>query len=93
MEDLQKVTLGLLQHPCEADPAVNLAHACETVRKAAHAGAQIICTQELFACQYFSQTEDHANIRLAEPIPGPSTEAFQQIACEEKVVIIASLFE
>ena len=89
----QKVTLGLLQQSCEADPIVNLAHARETVRKAAHSGAQIICTQELFAYQYFSQTEDHANFSLAEPIPGPSTEAFQQIAHEEKVVIIASLFE
>ena len=89
----QKVTLGLLQQTCEADPAANLAHACEAVTKAARSGAQIICTQELFAFQYFAQSEDHANFSLAEPIPGPSTEAFQQIAREEKVVIIASLFE
>ena len=89
----QKVTLGLLQQACEADPAANLTHACEAVTKAARSGAQIICTQELFAYQYFSQTKDHANFNLAEPIPGPSTEAFQHIAREEKVVIIASLFE
>ena len=88
-----KVTLGLLQHPCEADPASNLAHALVAVTKAARSGAQIICMQELFAYQYFAQSEDHGNFRLAEPIPGPSTEAFQQIAREEKVVIIASLFE
>jgi len=89
----KKVTLGLLQHACEADPVVNLAHVLQDVRKAAHAGAQIICTQELFASQYFAQSEDHANFHLAEPIPGPSTEAFQQIAREENVVIIASIFE
>ena len=89
----QKVTLGLLQQACEADPAANLAHACEAVTKAARSGAQIICMQELFAYQYFAQSEDHGNFSLAEPIPGPSTEAFQQIAREEKVVIIASLFE
>jgi N-carbamoylputrescine amidase len=89
----KKVTLGLLQHACNADPALNLAHAFETIRKAARAGAQIICTQELFAYQYFAQNEDHANFPLAEPIPGPSTEAIQQIAHEENVVIIASLFE
>ena len=88
-----KVTLGLLQHPCEADPASNLAHALVAVTKAARSGAQIICTQELFAYQYFAQNEDHGNFSLAEPIPGPSTEAFQRIAREEKVVIIASLFE
>ena len=89
----QKVTLGLLQQACEADPAANLAHTCEAVTKAARSGAQIICMQELFAYQYFAQSEDHGNFSLAEPIPGPSTEAFQQIAREEKVVIIASLFE
>ena len=89
----QKVTLGLLQHPCEVDPAANLAYAREAVTKAARSGAQIICMQELFAYQYFAQSEDHENFSLAEPIPGPSTEAFQQIAREEKVVIIASLFE
>ena len=89
----QKITLGLLQQACEADPAANLAHACEAVTKAARSGAQIICLQELFAYQYFAQSEDHGNFSLAEPIPGPSTEAFQQIAREEKVVIIASLFE
>ena len=89
----QKVTLGLLQQACEADPAANLAHALVAVTKAARSGAQIICMQELFAYQYFAQSEDHGNFSLAEPIPGPSTEAFQQIAREEKVVIIASLFE
>ena len=89
----QKVTLGLLQQASEADPAANLAHAREAVTKAARSGAQIICMQELFAYQYFAQSEDHGNFSLAEPIPGPSTEAFQQIAREEKVVIIASLFE
>ena len=89
----QKVTLGLLQQACEADPAANLAYAREAVTKAARSGAQIICMQELFAHQYFAQSEDHGNFSLAEPIPGPSTEAFQQIAREEKVVIIASLFE
>ncbi|SVD80226.1 uncharacterized protein METZ01_LOCUS433080, partial [marine metagenome] len=72
----KKVTLGLLQHACEADPVVNLDHVRQAVRKAAYAGAQIICTQELFASQYFAQTEDHGNFHLAEPIPGPITEDF-----------------
>jgi len=93
MEPPQKVTLGLLQHHCEADLTVNLAYARDAVRKAVRAGAQIISTQELFAYQYFAQIEDHAYFNLAEPIPGPSTEALQQIAREENVVIIASLFE
>jgi N-carbamoylputrescine amidase len=88
-----KVTLGLLQHACVANPAANLKKALALTERAAKQGAQIICTQELFRSQYFCQSEDHENFKLAEAIPGPSTEAFQKIARKYKVVIIASLFE
>ncbi|MGH8018241.1 MAG: carbon-nitrogen hydrolase [Opitutaceae bacterium] len=88
-----KIKLGLLQHACVADPRANLKKALALAEKAAKAGAQIICTQELFRSQYFCQSEDHANFLLAEPIPGPSTEPFQKIARKHGVVIIASLFE
>ena len=57
------------------------------------AGAQIICTQELFRSQYFCQSEDHRNFKLAEPIPGPTTDAFGKLAKKHQVVVIASLFE
>lgn len=88
-----KVTLGLLQHACSLDPQENLAKSLELAERAAKQGAQIICTQELFRSQYFCQSEDHDNFKLAEPIPGPSTVAFQKIAKDHNVVIIASLFE
>jgi N-carbamoylputrescine amidase len=88
-----KVTLGLLQHACSADPAANLAKALALAGEAAKGGAQIICTQELFRSQYFCQEEDHGNFSLAERIPGPSTEAFQRLAKRRGVVVIASLFE
>jgi N-carbamoylputrescine amidase len=88
-----KVTLGLLQYACTPDPATNLKLTLAMADRAARAGAQIICTQELFRSQYFCQCEDHANFQLAETIPGPSTEAFQELARRHKVVIIASLFE
>ena len=88
-----KVTLGLLQHACSAKPAENLKKTLALTEKAAKQGAQIICTQELFRSQYFCQSEDHDYFQLAEPIPGPSTQAFQKIAKKHKVVIIASLFE
>ncbi|HYC73166.1 MAG TPA: carbon-nitrogen hydrolase [Opitutaceae bacterium] len=88
-----KVTLGLLQHACGPDPKANLAKALSLAEKAAKQGAQIISTQELFRSQYFCQNEDHENFKLAEPIPGPSTQAFQKIAKKHKVVIVASLFE
>ncbi|MEO7298176.1 MAG: carbon-nitrogen hydrolase [Verrucomicrobiota bacterium] len=87
------VKLGLLQSACSANPAANLKKTLALAEKAARQGAQIICTQELFRSQYFCQSEDHDNFKLAEPIPGPSTAAFQKIAKKYKVVIIASLFE
>ncbi|MFZ9683382.1 MAG: carbon-nitrogen hydrolase [Cephaloticoccus sp.] len=88
-----KVTLGLLQHACTAAPAANLKKTLALAEKAAKQGAQIICTQELFSSQYFCQNEDHANFKLAESIPGPSTQAFQKLAKKYGVVIVASLFE
>ncbi|MBE36806.1 MAG: acyltransferase [Opitutaceae bacterium] len=88
-----KVTLGILQHACGAKPAANLKKTLVLTEKAAKKGAQIICTQELFRSQYFCQNEDHENFKLAEPIPGPSSRAFQKIAKKYGVVIIASLFE
>ncbi|MGB0586797.1 MAG: carbon-nitrogen hydrolase [Limisphaerales bacterium] len=87
------ITLGMLQHACNADPAHNLDYTLNAAKNAAQAGAQIICTQELFASQYFCQSESHENFDLAEPIPGPKTEAFQELARAEDVVILASLFE
>ena len=88
-----KVTLGLLQHACSASPAENLKKTLALTEKAAKKGAKIICTQELFRSQYFCQSEDHENFKLAESIPGPSTLAFQKLAKKYKVVIVASLFE
>jgi N-carbamoylputrescine amidase len=88
-----KVTIGLIQTACSPDPAANLKKTLAAAQRAAKQGAQIICTQELFRSQYFCQTEDHANFQLAEPIPGPTTKAFQKLAKENRVVVIASLFE
>src|SRR6478736_6089585 len=89
----QIVNLGLLQTACSPDQKANLKNMLALTGRAAHQGAQIICTPELFRSQYFCQTEDHENFKLAEPIPGPSTAAFQKLARKHKVVIIASLFE
>jgi len=87
------VTLGLLQHACGPDPAANLKRTLRLAAQAARQGAQIICTQELFRSRYFCQSEDHQNFALAEPIPGPSTKAFQKLARQHGVVVVASLFE
>ncbi|MGA2241320.1 MAG: carbon-nitrogen hydrolase [Verrucomicrobiota bacterium] len=89
----QTVKLGLIQTTCSADPDANLKRTLALAGRAAQRGAQIICTQELFRSQYFCQSEDHKNFKLAEPIPGPTTDAFCKLARKHKVVVIASLFE
>ena len=88
-----KVTLGLLQHGCAADPAANLKKTLALAERAAKQGANIICTQELFRSPYFCQSEDYVNFALAESIPGPTTRAFQKLAKKLGVVVIVSLFE
>jgi len=89
----QTVKLGLIQTTCSADPDANLKRTLALAGRAAQRGAQIICTQELFRSQYFCQSEDHKNFKLAEPIPGPTPDAFCKLARKHKVVVIASLFE
>jgi N-carbamoylputrescine amidase len=93
MKPSSEVKIALLQSRVAAEPARNLEHTLEQARQAAQQGAQIICTQELFRSQYFCQSEDPAGFDLAESIPGPSTEAFQRLAREREVVVVASLFE
>ncbi len=88
-----QVKIGLIQTWCTANPADNLKRTLALVEKAAKAGAQIISTQELFRSQYFCQVEDHKYFKLAEKIPGPTTDAFRKLARKYKVVIVASLFE
>ena len=85
--------VALVQMSCSADPDANLDKAADRVREAARSGAHVICLPELFRTQYFCQREDTALFDLAEPIPGPSTERLAAIAREEKVAVIASLFE
>jgi N-carbamoylputrescine amidase len=87
------VKVGLIQTACSPDPAANLRKTLHAVERAARQDARIICTQELFRSQYFCQSEDHKYFKLAEPIPGPSTAAFQKLAKKHRAVIIASLFE
>jgi N-carbamoylputrescine amidase len=85
--------IALIQMACVPDTQANLTHAAELVREAARAGANVVCLPELFRAQYFCQREDHALFALAEPIPGPSTARLAAIVREEKITLIASLFE
>ena len=88
-----EVKLGLIQTDVSANPDANLKKTLALAERAAKQGAQIICTQELFRSQYFCQSENHDYFKLAERIPGPSTDAFCKFAKKHKTVVIASLFE
>lgn len=87
------VRVGLIQSTCAVDPVVNLERSVSRIREAASRGAQVICLQEVFNTQYPCQTEDHVNFELAEPIPGPTTQALSKIAKELGVVIVVPIFE
>ncbi len=78
---------------CSRDPRENLDKCLARIEEAAARGAEIVSTQELFRSQYFCQSEDHENFKLAEPIPGPSTDALTRLAAARGIVIVASLFE
>ena len=78
---------------CSAEPRENLEKVKPKIVALAQSGAQIICLQELFTSLYFCDEENYENFKLAEVIPGRSTDFLSSIAKEYKVVIIASLFE
>jgi N-carbamoylputrescine amidase len=85
--------IGLVQMAMSADPEANLQRAIAKLAEAAAAGARLVCLPELFRSQYFAQREDPALFDLAEPVPGPSTDALGKAAQQAGVVVIAPLFE
>jgi N-carbamoylputrescine amidase len=87
------VNVAVIQMRCSDDPAANLQHAVGRIEEAAQQGAQIVCLQELFRSRYFCQSEDAALFDLAEPIPGPSTDALGRVAAATGAVVVGSIFE
>jgi N-carbamoylputrescine amidase len=93
MSSERKFTVGLVQMALSPDSKANLEKAVARVEEAARRGAQVICLPELFRSQYFCQREDTAAFDLAEPVPGPSTEALGAVAKKLRAVVIAPVFE
>lgn len=87
------LTVGIIQQSCSADVAANREKLATNIADVARQGAQLVVLQELHNSLYFCQTEDTALFDLAEPIPGPSTEFFGQIARKYGIVLVCSLFE
>jgi N-carbamoylputrescine amidase len=85
--------VGLVQMAMSPDLGENLSRAVARVRDAAAAGAEVVCLPELFRSPYFCQREDPALFDLAEPVPGPSSEALGRVARELGVAVVAPVFE
>ena len=90
---MKDLNIGFLQQHITADTRDNLVRLAEGVADLARRGAKLVVLQELHNSLYFCQTEDVGNFNLAEPIPGPSTEMFGELARKCGVVIVTSLFE
>jgi N-carbamoylputrescine amidase len=89
----EPLRIALVQMSCEAEPQSNLDKALTRIGEAAARGAKVICLQELFRSRYFCQSEEARCFDLAEPIPGPTTEALGAVAAARKVVVVGSIFE
>ncbi len=85
--------IGLVQQANTADIQGNIERLKANIRRAASEGAELVVLQELHNGLYFCQTEDTRLFDLAEPIPGPSTETFGELARELGIVLVLSLFE
>ena len=85
--------IGLVQQANTADIQGNVERLKANIRRAASEGAELVVLQELHNGLYFCQTEDTRLFDLAEPIPGPSTETFGELARELGIVLVLSLFE
>ncbi len=89
----QPFTVGVIQMRMDADPGTNTRKACDLLEQAAAQGVQVACLPEMYRSHYFCQSEDHAQFALAEPIDGPSVQAFRPIAARHRMVIVVPIFE
>lgn len=85
--------IGIIQQSITPDVEANKAMLRAEIVAAANEGAELVVLQELHNTPYFCQTENTELFDLAEPIPGPSTEFYSQVATECGVVLVTSLFE
>ncbi len=90
---MRTLKVGIIQQHNTADREGNRKRLAERITQLAQQGAELIVLQELHNGLYFCQTEDVDQFNQAEPIPGPSTEFYGQLAQKLQLVIVTSLFE
>ena len=78
---------------CQSDAQANKEKLAARIAEAAAQGARLVVLQELHNTPYFCQTENVEHFNLAEPIPGPSTDFFGEVARRHHIVLVTSLFE
>ena len=89
----KNIRIGIVQQSCSNDIKSNLEKLHRNIAAVAQAGAQLVVLQELHNTPYFCQTEDTGMFDLAEPIPGPSTGFYSELAATYRIVLVTSLFE
>ena len=90
---MRTLKVGLVQQANGGDFRRNLEKLSANIAAVAARGAELVVLQELHNTLYFCQTEDTACFDLAEPIPGPSTGFYGELARELGIVLVTSLFE
>ncbi|WP_321423688.1 carbon-nitrogen hydrolase [uncultured Bacteroides sp.] len=91
--DNRTIKVGLVQQSNTASLKENLKKLTENIEACVAQGAQLVVLQELHNSLYFCQVEDTNNFDIAEPIPGPSTVFYGEIAAAHRIVLVTSLFE
>lgn len=89
----RKIKVGIIQQSNTAQTKDNILKLAQNIEAVHKQGAQLVVLQELHNSLYFCQTENTELFDLAEPIPGPSTAFFGELAKQFGIVIVASLFE
>ena len=90
---MRKIKVGIVQQANVSDIRTNLMNLARNIELCATHGAELVVLQELHNSLYFCQTEDTCLFDLAEPIPGPSTGFFGELAAANRIVLVTSLFE
>jgi beta-ureidopropionase len=86
--------IGLVQQRVVKDPGVNLKRGQDALRRASAEGARLVAYPELGLLPFLPQNAATPEaLGLAEPIPGPTTEAFARLAREYEIVVVLNLFE
>ena len=85
--------IGIVQQCCTADIEANKRKLADNIAQVASQGARLVVLQELHNSLYFCQVESTDNFDLAEPVPGPSTDFYSQVARRHGIVLVTSLFE